>query len=187
MEPRQFIRARGRAALPVLLLLASCGSGSQTQLENPKNEGMSFVYGFMDMEDAPTDLGWIDLERVSPRTEERFYHMRVDEGVFYGEFMDPGSYVVSSFGAEASMFSTRTVYNVSLQQSPFKLVVDKPGVYFVGSWKYHEVETGFFEQAKYGLEETERPTAAEVIRRILPHAQGTVWDAYLRRYAQSLQ
>jgi hypothetical protein len=178
-----------RATCVVLLAgaLVSCGMGSSTHLENPEREHVSFVYGYLDLEDAPTSLGWLDLERVAPRSDDRFYHMRIDEGVFYGEFIDPGSYVLSGFGGGGTMFSQRTVYNVSLQQTPFKLIVDKPGVYFVGSWKYRDVETGMFEAAKYDLEETAKPTALEVIERILPHAKGTTWDAYLHRYAESLR
>lgn len=166
--------------------MVSCGAGSK-HLENPSRENVSFVFGYLDMGDAPTELGWLDLERVSPRSEERFYHLRIDEGVFYGEFIDPGSYVLSGFGGEGDMFTPRTVYNVPLQKSPFKLVIDKPGVYFLGSWKYQDIETGMFEAGKYDLVETPRPSAREVIGRILPHAKGTKWDDYLGGYVASLE
>jgi hypothetical protein len=166
--------------------LLACGGGLSKDIEQPEVEQASFVFGHLDMEDASTDVDVVTFERLAPRTDENFYNFRVDDGTFYAEYIPPGSYVLDGFSSGGGMFSRPTHYAVPRQQSPIRLTIPTAGVYYVGSWKYLEVETGFFEAGKFDIAPVGTPTPKELVQVILPHAEGTNWHDYLSKYAATL-
>jgi hypothetical protein len=65
--------------------------------------------------------------------------------------------------------------------------ITKPGIYFVGAFKYQKVKTGFFEQGQFAIMKINRPTEGELLKRILENddIKKSSWDAKIRaRLAQ---
>jgi hypothetical protein len=182
---------QGRAAVAGIAVLATallaCGGGGMPrQLEEPKQRNVSFVYGYLDMSDAPTGLDWVELKQLDPPTEEPYYGTRLDDGVFYLETLPPGSYMVSAFGAGATFFKRATIYQLGRQGAPIRLVIKSPGIYYVGSWKITETDTGFFEPDQFDIHRIGTPTEREVLERVLVHAEGTWWQKSLGEHAKRL-
>jgi hypothetical protein len=62
--------------------------------------------------------------------------------------------------------------------------ISKPGIYFLGSYKYQQVKTGFFEGSKFDIERVDSPTEAELLQRILDEdkeIKGSAWEEKIRQ------
>jgi hypothetical protein len=102
---------RGVAIHELLLLLGAllaCGGGLSKKLDQPESPDASFIYGYIDMKDAPTGVDWVEFEQVAPQVEKRFLGMRVDDGIFYNEQFPRGSFVLSGFGSTSGWSNSRT-------------------------------------------------------------------------------
>lgn len=134
-------------------------------VDNPNN---SLVFGYVDMSDAPTKVKGAWLEQVAPPTESPYWSMGIEKGLFYNTFIKPGSYQLSSFSG--SIFARGNYeYNFSRQgQSKARVRIEKPGIYYLGSFKYVTVQKqGMFKRGKFSIERVSEPSEAELLRRIL--------------------
>ncbi len=67
----------------IILLLNCCALlRFPAYLEEPKDPDQSLVVGYMDMEDAPTDLHFVYLYQLSPKTDKPWFGFGVNDGVF---------------------------------------------------------------------------------------------------------
>jgi len=166
----------------VLILLHGCASNKS--LEEAISPG-SLVFGYMDMGEAPaTELTAFSLRQVLPKTDKPFLHMRTHEGVFYIENVAPGSYQMSQFGGPGGMFSSASFYwfNFPRQSDGFR--VSKPGLYYLGSYKYKKAGSIF--NPKFDVESIKTPDEREAIEKILPFSKGTKWEGQLRERVNQL-
>lgn len=174
------------AVLAWALLLAACAPTGGPQpppealpesirLEPPLHEQVSLVYGYLDMSEAPTPLGWMEFRQVAPRTERPFYQMRVYEGVFYMEKFTPGVYVMGEFGGERRDGQHLT-YALPRSGPAVRLSIGTPGLYFVGAYKYRPVTENGVRVGRFEIDKRGAPSEAEVLARILPFARGTDWE-----------
>jgi len=164
------------------LLLAACG-GLSKQMEEPKDSDRSLVYGYVDMEDGPCPLDWFNMKQVLPKVEEPYWGFRTADGAFYAEYIPLGSFQLWSFGGAKTFGNTFWTFKFP-QQLP-GLRIEKPGLYFVGSFRMKD-EGNFF-KSKYDIDLADKPTEREVIEKILPYAKGTEWDDWLRRRLKELK
>ncbi len=138
---------------------------SPISVDNPKN---SLVFGYIDMSDAPTKLKGAWLRQVAPPTDSPYWSMGIEKGLFYNTFIRPGTYQLSSF-AGSSYAKGSYEYNFPRQgRNQTAVKIKKPGIYYLGSYKYVKVRKGgMFKQAKFSIERVDEPTEAELLRRIL--------------------
>jgi hypothetical protein len=47
------------------------------------------------------------------------------------------------------------------------LRITKPGIYYLGSFKYRQVKTEIFDSGKFEIERVKQPTEAELLKRLL--------------------
>jgi hypothetical protein len=92
--------------------------------------------------------------------------MSATDGMFYNSYAPPGSYILDSLTGH-SFFKGDYSYNFPQQGNSAQLRITKPGIYYVGSFKYKEVKTGFFEAAKFGIQKVDQPKEAELLKRML--------------------
>lgn len=150
--------------LITLVLLTGCSSsGPERDINDPTN---SLVFGYIDMEDAPTGVEYATVMQVSPPTEAPYWGLGVKKGLFYNSYLPPGSYQLSSFGG-SGFFAGQHEYSFPRQGNQTSLRITKPGIYFLGSFKYIKVKSGVFEQGKFSIEKINKPTEAELLKRIL--------------------
>ncbi|MCI0529282.1 MAG: hypothetical protein L0Y56_17735 [Nitrospira sp.] len=183
----------GPVTLAFSLLLSSCwncfwllgiggcrGSKMVSEATSPKT---SLVFGYLDMDEAPSKLDWVDMKQVHPKIDKPYYHMRLDKGLFYFENVPPGSYQLSGFGSNGGFWSnTMYKYNIPRQSSEeARLIIKNPGIYYMGTFKFKKVKTGFFEKEKFDLEAVNSPGEKELLQQLLPYSKGTQWENRIQK------
>ena len=165
------MRQRIWLALGLLAAALSAGcasSGHERDINDPTN---SLVFGYIDMDDAPTSISYATIQQVAPPTDAPYWGLAVKKGLFYHVALPPGSYQLSSFGG-SGFLSGEHRYSFPRQGNQTALRIDKPGIYFLGSFKYKNVKTGMFEQGKFSIDPVNKPTEADLLRRILDEGSG---------------
>jgi len=161
-----------------LALSAGCASsGHERNINDPTN---SLVFGYIDMDDAPTSIAYASIQQVAPPTQEPYWSLAVRKGLFYTAYLPPGSYQLSKFGGSA-FFTGEHVYGFPRQGNQTALRIEKPGIYFLGSYKYRDVKSGMFEQGKFSIDAINKPTEADLLRRILDEGSGIKDSAWRDR------
>lgn len=155
------------ASLLAIVLLAGCTNNMKDRAADA-----SIVYGYMDMSEAPTDLDWVALQQVKPRTKEPFWQagvQKVGKGyVFYHYGLPPGTYQLNEFGGQNSFLifgGTPYTYSFPRQgRNETALEVGKPGVYFAGAFKYKRIKNGLFKADNFEVVPiTEFPARAAML------------------------
>lgn len=164
-----------------LLLSAAC---SNNPLPEPPGPQDSIVYGYLDMNDAPVDLSWVSMRQFAPPTDEPYWSFGVDKGTFWNTYLDPGAYALESFGG--SGFNSRYTFNVPRQDGSMRIVIDKPGIYYLGAFRYKNIKTGVFEPDKFDLERTDSPSEREVLEKLIVIMKGTVVEPKLQQRLREL-
>lgn len=146
-----------------LALLAGCASGPERNINDPTN---SLVFGYVDMDDAPTGISYASLMQVAPPSKEPYWGLAVRKGLFYSAYLPPGSYQLSRFGG-SGFWAGEHAYSFPRQGNQTALRIDKPGIYFLGSYKYKTEKSGMFEPGKFSMQKVSKPSEAELLKRIL--------------------
>jgi hypothetical protein len=190
------------AVLMVVSLLVGCAYGFSDhktlaqQPDQPRSNQMSFVFGFIDMQDADPSLDWVTFQQLSPVAKAPDIPARARDGIFYLENMSPGSYQVYDFGGRGGGFLAKgklyysypVSFPVSRQSGYLRAKVEKPGIYFLGSYKYISVSGNrLTTNYVYDLEPLKTPTEREVLERLLVIVKGTQWEARLVEHLRKLK
>ena len=166
-------------------ILAGCSDARF--LDKPPAEERSFVYGYIDMDDAPTDADWVHIRQFAPKVKNDIWSMRTHDGVFYIEKFGPGSYGVIKFGGGGGFFTNPHAYGIPRQDTSMRLVIKKPGIYYLGTFKYKHIDRGFFQQDSFDIEKADTPTEKEVLKRIIEFAKGSGWEQQLKNHLAGLK
>jgi hypothetical protein len=174
-------------AVAALGLLVGCSSGGHGRsVDDPSN---SLVFGYIDMGDAPTKVSGASIMQVAPPTDKPYWGMDVRNGLLYTYYLPPGSYQLASISG-SSFWRGDHRYNFPRQGNEQAVRISKPGIYFLGSYRYQGVKTGFFEGGKFDIERVNTPTEAELLRRILEEdkqIKGSAWEAKIRQRLSQLK
>jgi hypothetical protein len=176
------VRLWSLLAVTVLAALAGCaGGGHGRDLNDPSN---SLVFGYVDMADAPTKVSGVQIMQVAPPVDKPYWGTDVRDGLFYTHYLPPGSYRLATLHG-SSFLRGEYQYNFPRQGGGETTVrIDKPGIYFLGAYKYKDVKSGFFEQGKFDIQRVSTPTEAELLQRILdrdPEIKGSAWAEKIRQ------
>lgn len=172
----------GVAAL-FALLLAGCGS-SPRPLQGPAGPEATFVFGHVDVSDAPCPLEWFSARKVVEGREGEIRRFRVDGGDFFAENVPLGSYWLWECGGRTFTL-TGSGTKVFEFRRPFpELRLDGPGVHFAGSFRVRDQSSILGK--KYLVERASAPSEADLLRRLLPRVQGTAWEDQVRRRLETL-
>lgn len=157
------------AATLLLTGLAGCASAPPV---DPNDESLSLVYGYFDMEDAPSTLEWVSLKKYGGGEKGgNWYHLAVRDGVFLHVGIEPGSYQVESFGGQGGipMISRRPFeYDFgSTGRNSTAIRIKTAGAYFLGSHKYVDHSGGLFEADKFEMARQDSPSEQEVLIRVI--------------------
>ena len=183
-----------RRLAPFLGLLALLVAGCASDPVDPKDQSLSLVYGYIDMADAPSSLGWVNIKLYDGKNTG--YLVSGHKGLFFHIGVEPGPYQVERFGRYATFFSnTDYTYNFGTRgRNESAIKVDKPGVYFMGTYKFVYVPTGWFEQDKFRMERTKTPTERELLTKVLtilqddyPEYSRQVADEAIHRYNDHIE
>ena len=168
------------------ILVGCAGGGHGRSINDPSN---SLVFGYVDMADAPTNVNGASIMQVSPPTDKPYWGTDVRNGLFYTYYLPPGSYKLATLYG-SSFWKGDYRYNFPRQGSEQAVRIKQSGIYFLGSYKYKNVKTGFFEGGKFDIQRVDSPTEAELLQRILKEdgdIKGSVWEEKIRRRLAQLQ
>jgi hypothetical protein len=165
-----------------MFLLSGCGhSINMKEIEAPDR---ALVYGFIDMQDAPSNLSWVKLYQALPKTDKPYIHMGVTEGAFFLDNTKPGAYKLSDFGGVGWFGLEQRMYQYNFPtygSNETAVRVNKSGLYFLGSYRYKKVSTSLFEKRKFDVERVNQPTEKEVLEKIMPYAKNTGWEKLIQQ------
>lgn len=99
--------------------------------------------------------------------------------------MPTGSYPFHAFGGHDAFPINRRFYTFRFPQQHPGFRIEEPGIYFLGSYKVKDTGTIFSSNYEIGVVST--PAERQVLEKILPHTQGTLWEARLRRRLEDLK
>lgn len=175
---------------PLLLILATAillGGCSDSPFIKPENSNESMIIGYVDMGDAPGSFNGVYVKKIQPVEKKPYYNFWLDGGMFYRSPVAPGVYKMDSIKSFSRW--TNTSYSFNFPQtgrSEMDVRISKPGVYYVGSWKYKKVDTGFFERGKFDLVRVQKPTELELLKRVLPEARDPYWVDMINKRIREL-
>ena len=138
------------------------------------------------MDDAPTSIAYASLQQVAPPSEAPYWSLAVRKGLFYSAYLPPGSYQLSRFGG-SGFWAGEHAYNFPRQGNQTALRIEKPGIYFLGSFKYKTEKSGVFEPGKFSMQKVSKPSEAELLKRILDEGSGIKDSAWRDRIQARLK
>lgn len=155
--------------LPIIFLNSGC-SFSKDDPVDPKDKSLSVIYGYFDVEEAPSwgGIDWVSVKQYRPK--QAFYNCGLDEGIFWHIGVSKGSIQVESFGRNTRWYSNAFYsYSFGSQgRNETAKVIKKPGAYFLGSYKYKPIESeSFFGADKFDMVKMSSPTEKQVLTRLL--------------------
>lgn len=172
----------------LLVAFALTGCSVTPKLEKPDGENVSLVFGHIDMDDAPSELGSVVMKRMRPVTKTPYYHFWVVDGTFFRGDVPEGSYKFTSFGGHSGWKNTSYNYNFPDQgKGELDRRISKPGLHYVGAYKYSEIDTGIFQADKFNLVAVKKPTELELLERILPYADDAYWKNMIEKRIRELK
>lgn len=140
-------------------------------------EQRSTVYGWLDIKDlSPNHLSSVVMYQHRPATDKPYYYMafRKYQGgyLFYSHIPPKGAFKLDTLSGQSCLLflcgNTIYQYNLGKQGDFGTAVINKPGVYYVGSYKLSKVKTGWLEQGKFSIEETGNgPSRKQMLELIL--------------------
>lgn len=178
----------------LLPLLISCGG--KPVFKDPVRPNLSLALIYIDMQQAPSRSEWVSAKRLKPKTKKpyfRFGHVK-DKNlglINHNQYIEPGLYKFAAFGGVGRGFlNSNSIFEYAFPAQGRGLAtmnVKKPGVYFVGSFRYVKVKTGFFEAKKFDIERINKPTEKEVLTQFLPHMEEGRWKQMVKKRLRQLK
>ncbi len=162
-------------------------TGCAPRLYNPVDNSRALVYGYIDMEDAPTELSFVNFKQVLPKTKEPFWHGGTDgKGLFWQEQLPTGTYQLVSFGGSSFWRNANYTYNMpEFEKNETAVRIKGPGLHYLGTYKFKK--EGTFFSPKFDIVKSRAPSEKEVLEKLLPLSAGTSWEGRIRNRLRELK
>jgi len=169
-KPGAIVIARSLLIVVMASVLAGCASSPPV---DTKDTTVSVVFGYFDMQDAPSNLEWVSLRKYdSAKKDGEWYRLAVREGLYFHVGIAAGSYQVSKFGGTGGIpLLTRRQFEYdfgSKGRNTTAVRIRTAGIYFLGSHKYiNHAGKGLFDPDRFEMEAIKAPTEKELLQRLL--------------------
>lgn len=164
---------QGMLAMLIALFLSGC-TGISDFTER------STVYGWVDIRDVDANrLGQVAMYQHKPVTKKPQFYLASEkmEGgyIFYTHDLPKGAFKLESLSGLQCLLifcgNTTFNYNLGRQGKVGATVIEKPGVYYLGSFKLSEVDNGWFGPSEFTVEEAkDAPNRQQMLERVLEGA-----------------
>ncbi|MDH5471979.1 MAG: hypothetical protein OEY87_07795 [Gammaproteobacteria bacterium] len=157
--------------LPAIVLTSSCSLFNSKEPVDPNDKSLSIVFGYFDMENAPSWGGfdWVSIKQYKPK--QAYYSCGVEEGLFWHIGVTNGSSIqVEEFGRNTRWYSnTIYTYNFGGQgRNDTSRIIKKPGAYYLGSYTYKAIESdSFFKPDNFDMVKSKTPTEKQLIIKLI--------------------
>jgi hypothetical protein len=180
------MRRRLVLVLMTLGLLSGCaGMGHGRDIDDPTN---SLVFGYIDMDEARTGIGGAWILQVTPPSDSPDWYAEVKRGIFRTGYLPPGTYQVSSFYGSSLIFGSYEYGFPRQGRNPTTVRITKPGIYFMGSYKYKKAYPGLLQHGSFKIEMLNKPGERELLRRLLEDSaiRNSRWGGKVRARIKEL-
>lgn len=183
----------------LIVVLASCTIfiTKSKYMDEQEEKNSVIVFGYINDEAAPFSMEWGDIRQVRPKTDEPIKDFRSnEEGLFYLENLPYGSYEVVSVGGPEKGLFVNAYYDWDMRddhddgklRKRMQLRVNKPGVYYIGSYKINKLKDGgMFGTDKYETVATNEVSEKKALQMLLTYADGTKWKNIIRKELKKLK
>lgn len=169
------------------LLLAGCASTPELTSPEGRND-LSLVFGYVDMSDAPSKLDFVWMKRMRPVEDKPYYSFWTVDGMFFRANVPPGTYKFDKFGGHSGWKNTTYNYRFPEQgKTELDRQIAKPGIYYVGSYRYKEIKTSFWKPDNWDLERVNSPSERELLEKMLPYAKHEHWKKLIQNRIAELK
>ncbi|HEX9392651.1 MAG TPA: hypothetical protein VF928_15175 [Usitatibacteraceae bacterium] len=159
--------------ISIFIFVAGCASEprqlTQAELEDPNR---SIVFGYFDMQDASTKLDEVSIKQYS--SSPLYFSAGIKDGMFFRFYLLPGSYQVDTFTGASGIFggdTTRYHYG-SEGRNDTAIHIQKPGVYFLGAYRYVKHDQGWFKNDKFEMKPIQSPSERELLQKLIVIVEG---------------
>lgn len=168
-------------ALLAALALASCSAPPPKfgKLDEPN---LSLVFGHIDMEEAPSKLKWVELKMVRPVVEKPYYYFWVREGTFFRSHVRQGSYKFEKFGGGNNEYIFPSQGRGVMDRQ-----IARPGLYYVGSYKYKKISRGLFRGDEFDLIPSNSPSELDLLKKMVVYAEDDYWKGMIEKRIRELE
>lgn len=179
------------AALVSLGSCATTGGPLETAQDND-----SLVFGYLDMSEAKGHFDWVQMQQLQPATDKPYYNFYVEKGLFWHPRVQPGTFKFVKFGGTSGLDAgpirlfagTRYEYAFPRQgKGELDPVVDKPGLYYVGSHKVIVKKGGLFRPGEFDIVAAEAPSERELLQQLLTKAEDGQWRSRIEKRLAELK
>lgn len=166
--------------LPRIFLLASLVvlSGCMSLGEEIKDyTDRSLIYGWIDIEEVDANrIHDVVFYQARPKTKEPYWYTGVEkfEGgwLFYHFGFPKGAYKLDNASGQSCLLflCSNTIYTYEFGKQGADvgaIVIEKPGVYYAGSYSFKDVDTGWFEAAKFDVSKAKNPPSQKAMLEFL--------------------
>lgn len=178
------------------LLMSGCSS-SPPVFKDPHKKIYSLVLVYIDMSDAKSEATWLRAKVITERGIEpswyKFGFVRDKQlgTIFHNQYVSAGHEIkLDAFGGSAKSAFDNTYYKYGFHsqgRGMGSLKINKPGIYFAGSFKYIPVKTGFFKAKKFDIKRTKKPSEKEILQKFLLHVDDGLWKTMIIKRIKRLR
>jgi len=182
------------AFITTTLFLTGCSSSPV--FKDPHKKNQSLVLAYINMSDADSEATWLRAKTIVKRGKKpewySFGFVRDEKlgPILHNQYVEPGKLKLDAFGGNATGWFDNAYYQYNFPaqgKGMGALEINKPGIYYAGSFKYIPVETGFFEQGKFDIERVKSPTEKEVLTAFLKHVEDGKWKKMIQARIKKLK
>lgn len=164
--------AKVSVILLALFNLSACTFTIYDDIEkvNVNNKTLSVVFGYYDMKEAAMGgIDWIGIQQHKPK--KVYYRMEANDGFFYHlGIPNKTSIQVKEMWRDPTFLSKKYItYKVGGQgRNKTARVIKKPGVYFLGAYKYKNIDSGsIFKKDSFDIIRIKKPSEKALLKRLL--------------------
>lgn len=180
--------------LGLILLISGCASFGEHEITDYKHT--SIVYGWLDFSSVDgNSLYDGTIKQYSPPTDTPYYHIGAEKYkggfVYYFYGLPDGAFKLSDMTLQSCLLfmcsNSIYKYDFGTQGRVASIIIKKPGVYFMGSYKLADISTGFFEGDKFEVTRAKNPPSRKTLLKMVLQDAPEGHPIVARRIKQALR
>jgi len=182
----QITSAVAKAVLILLFSLAASGCANPKYAKEMEDSGRSLIFGYIDTKGSEMYLSRVYLAPNEPGKKKDYMETRLldTDDAFYLENVKRGSYRLDAL---SGIYYSSGMLSTFPESGPgaYTFKIDKPGLYFVGAYKYKIIPISLVKRT-FELVPLTSPTQKDILQKILPYTKGKKWEALIRKRIREL-
>ncbi|MCK4864365.1 MAG: hypothetical protein KAT06_02970 [Gammaproteobacteria bacterium] len=176
--------------LVLATVLTGCGG---IAFNKPANPNDSLIIGSIDMSEASGEFTHVVMKKIKPASKTPYKWFWVKDNLFFRDDVEKGAYKMDNFKSFSGWTNTEYSYNFPKTggKGEMDIKVRKSGIYYVGSWKFKKVNTGFFKEmigkGKFELIRVKLPSELDILNKIKKYSKDDYWTNMINKRISQLK